>query len=145
MSHELRTPLIAIRGFATVVAEHERADESLLNAASHIDREAQDLLAAISNILDASKLEAGKVQLFLENVSLEPIVARCVYAGSGHRAGARIHRFRSLGACATRCSGSRRAHLLGRHENQPRPRLSARLRLIGLATLMLRTGYDRRD
>jgi signal transduction histidine kinase len=78
MSHELRTPLIAIRGFATVVEEHERADETLRNAASHIDREAQDLLAAISNILDASKLEAGKVQLFLEDVSLEPIVARCV-------------------------------------------------------------------
>jgi signal transduction histidine kinase len=78
MSHELRTPLIAIRGFATVVEEHERADETLRNAASHIDREAQDLLAAISNILDASKLEAGKVRLFLENVLLEPIVARCV-------------------------------------------------------------------
>jgi signal transduction histidine kinase len=78
MSHELRTPLIAIRGFATVVEEHERADETLRNAASHIDREAQDLLAAINNILDAAKLEAGKVQLFLEDVSLEPIIARCV-------------------------------------------------------------------
>jgi signal transduction histidine kinase len=78
MSHELRTPLIAIRGFATVVEEHERADETLRNAACHIDREAQDLLTAISNILDASKLEAGKVQLLLEDVSLEPIIVRCV-------------------------------------------------------------------
>jgi signal transduction histidine kinase len=78
MSHELRTPLIAIRGFATVVEGQDHADETLRDAARRIDREAQDLLAAINNILDASKLEAGKVQLRLEDVKLEPIVARCV-------------------------------------------------------------------
>jgi signal transduction histidine kinase len=78
MSHELRTPLIAIRGFATIVEEYGHADDALRDAARHIDREAQDLLAAITNILDASKLEAGKVQLALEDIRLEPIVERCV-------------------------------------------------------------------
>ena len=78
MSHELRTPLIAIRGFATIVQEHQQTDAALRDAASHIDHEAQELLASINNILDASKLEAGKAELCLEDVELQPIVSRCV-------------------------------------------------------------------
>src|SRR5260370_39400693 len=78
MSHELRTPLVAIRGFATVIDEHQHADGALRETASRIDREAQDLLSGINNILDASKLDAGKVQLRLEDVALGPVVTRCV-------------------------------------------------------------------
>lgn len=77
MSHELRTPLIAIRGYATLVEEMAPADQALRDTGRSIDREAHDLLEMINNILDASKLEAGKVQLRLEDAMLAPIVERC--------------------------------------------------------------------
>jgi signal transduction histidine kinase len=83
VSHELRTPLIAIRGFAATVEEHESAGWEVRDAGHRIDREAQDLLDVITNILDASKLEAGKVELRLEDVPLAPIVSRCVQRCQG--------------------------------------------------------------
>jgi signal transduction histidine kinase len=83
VSHELRTPLIAIRGFAAAIEENENADGELRDAGRRIDREAQDLLDVITNILDASKLEAGKVELRLEDVPLAPIVTRCVQRCQG--------------------------------------------------------------
>jgi signal transduction histidine kinase len=83
VSHELRTPLIAIRGFAAMVEENESADSEVRDAGRRIDREAQDLLDVITNILDASKLEAGKVELRLEDVPLAPIVSRCMQRCQG--------------------------------------------------------------
>jgi signal transduction histidine kinase len=83
VSHELRTPLIAIRGFAATVEENESADSEVRDAGRQIDREAHDLLDVITNILDASKLEAGKVELRLEDVPLGPIVSRCVQRCQG--------------------------------------------------------------
>ncbi len=83
VSHELRTPLIAIRGFAAMVEENENAGGEVRDAGRRIDREAQDLLDVITNILDASKLEAGKVELRLEDVALAPIVSRCMQRCQG--------------------------------------------------------------
>jgi len=76
MSHELRTPLIAIRGFATTIEEHVRADGTLRAAARQIDSGAKDLLGVINNILDACKIDAGKMELQLENVALASVVDR---------------------------------------------------------------------
>ncbi|MEZ4453046.1 MAG: ATP-binding protein [Nannocystaceae bacterium] len=66
MSHELRTPLNAIIGYAELLLEEdERVDDlgRILGSARH-------LLAVINNILDISKIEAGKAEVYLERVPL---------------------------------------------------------------------------
>ncbi len=63
--------------------ENENAGGEVRDAGRRIDREAQDLLDVITNILDASKLEAGKVELRLEDVALAPIVSRCMQRCQG--------------------------------------------------------------
>jgi signal transduction histidine kinase len=69
MSHELRTPLAAIRGFAVNITD-ERARQ--------IEAHAQELLGHINNILDASKLEAGGIQLDIEDVDVAEVIARAI-------------------------------------------------------------------
>lgn len=65
MSHELRAPLNSILGFAQLLAE--RADEPLSEAQQHdvadIMGAGQELLRLVTDILDASKLEAGAFEL----------------------------------------------------------------------------------
>jgi signal transduction histidine kinase len=72
MSHELRTPLNAIIGFSEVLSEkmfgdlNERQDEYL----NDILTSGQHLLSLINDILDLSKVEAGRMELELESFSL---------------------------------------------------------------------------
>jgi signal transduction histidine kinase len=74
MSHELRTPLNAIIGLTEMLredAEHAKQDteplDRVLGAARH-------LLALISDILDLSKIEAGRMELHLETFSVVPVI-----------------------------------------------------------------------
>jgi signal transduction histidine kinase len=76
MSHELRTPLNAILGIAQVLQVEARLSKSedqleplqrILNAGRH-------LLALINEILDLSKIEAGRMDLQLEPVALAPLL-----------------------------------------------------------------------
>ena len=80
MSHELRTPLNAIIGFAEIIKtsmfgpSKERYSEyagDILNSGNH-------LLALINDILNLSKLEAGKFQLQEDNVDLAATVDACL-------------------------------------------------------------------
>lgn len=77
MSHELRTPLNAINGFSEIMAGemfgplgHARYKEY----AGDILSSGQHLLALINDILDMSKIEAGKMTLRFEPVSVEEVV-----------------------------------------------------------------------
>ena len=76
MSHELRTPLNAIIGVTEMLHEDavdlEREDE--LEPLDRVLRAARHLLALINDILDLSKIEAGKMELHLENFPLAPLV-----------------------------------------------------------------------
>ncbi len=90
MSHELRTPLVAIRGFASMVAIEPSAGDPAREHAQQIDAQAQDLLGIINNILDSAKLEAGKVELSVEDVDLAEVVERCVLRCRGLAAGKAI-------------------------------------------------------
>ncbi len=72
MSHELRTPLHAILGFTEMLQEDAQdcGQESFLPDLDKIANAAQHLVGLISNILDLSKIEAGKMELFLESFDL---------------------------------------------------------------------------
>jgi signal transduction histidine kinase len=78
MSHELRTPLVAIRGFATMMSGDPEVPARVQNDVRQVDEQAQDLLTIINNILDASKLESGKLQLAIEDIPVAEVVGRCL-------------------------------------------------------------------
>jgi signal transduction histidine kinase len=77
MSHELRTPLNAIIGLAEMlkedVAEDERAAE-LLEPIDRIHRAGRHLLQLINEILDLAKIEAGKLELGIEDVEVAALL-----------------------------------------------------------------------
>jgi signal transduction histidine kinase len=81
MSHELRTPLNAVLGFSDVLLEqlHETLTDRQIRYLTNIHSAGQHLLELINDVLDLSKVEAGRLQLRPEVVTLptllEPVVA----------------------------------------------------------------------
>jgi len=80
MSHELRTPLNSILGFSQLLLE---GDGGALTGDQRQDvdiiaQNGQHLLALINDLLDISKLEAGKAQLHRGEVEVEPLISECV-------------------------------------------------------------------
>jgi signal transduction histidine kinase/DNA-binding NarL/FixJ family response regulator len=63
MSHEIRTPLTAIIGFSEDMLEHGQLQKHDLNSATTISRSGKHLLKIINEILDISKIEAGKLEV----------------------------------------------------------------------------------
>ncbi|MBK8432883.1 MAG: PAS domain-containing protein [Chloroflexi bacterium] len=72
ISHELRTPLNAIIGYAELLHEEAEADELEAYAADlhKIKTSGRLLLALINDVLDISKIEAGKMELHWEEVDV---------------------------------------------------------------------------
>jgi len=68
MSHELRSPLHTIIGFAELLADELEGplNEKQKRFAAHIQRDSQHLLTLINDILDLSKIEAGRMELRVE-------------------------------------------------------------------------------
>jgi PAS domain S-box-containing protein len=77
MSHELRTPLNAIIGFSDLLAEQIAGVLSAKQQrfVGHIQQGARHLLALINDILDLSKVEAGRLELSRENVNVITVLA----------------------------------------------------------------------
>ena len=73
MSHELRTPLNAILGYSEMLLEEaaEQGDDATSGDLKRIHASGKHLLALINDILDLSKIEAGKVELYLETFSIK--------------------------------------------------------------------------
>ena len=63
MSHELRTPLNAILGFAQIMQRDSSATSSQIENLTIINRSGEHLLTLINEVLDLSKIEAGKTEL----------------------------------------------------------------------------------
>jgi signal transduction histidine kinase/DNA-binding response OmpR family regulator len=75
MSHELRTPLNAVLGFSDLLADERYGtlNERQRRYVSHIHTGGKHLLTLISDILDLSKIEAGRMELAIESLSVEAI------------------------------------------------------------------------
>jgi signal transduction histidine kinase len=63
MSHEIRTPLTALLGFADLLSVPELSESDRLNYAMIIRRNGEHLLSVINDILDLSRIEAGRLSL----------------------------------------------------------------------------------
>ena len=76
MSHELRTPLNAIIGYSEMVQEEaeDLGAQSLATDVTRIRTAGRHLLALINDILDLSKIEAGKMELHLETFDIATLV-----------------------------------------------------------------------
>jgi urea transport system substrate-binding protein len=76
MSHELRTPLNAIIGYSELLQEdaNNLADDNLFDDLKNINIAGKQLLSIISDILDISKIEAGKMDIFLEDFELSELI-----------------------------------------------------------------------
>ena len=81
MSHELRTPLNAVIGFSEIIKDQLFGPEALpryVGYANDIHRSGTHLLEIINDILDLSKIEAGKLELREERVDLGEVVKVCL-------------------------------------------------------------------
>jgi signal transduction histidine kinase/DNA-binding response OmpR family regulator len=82
MSHELRTPLNAVLGFSDLLADKRcgELNERQQRYVSHITTGGKHLLKLISDILDLSKIEAGRMELSCEDLSVANIFGEVVSA-----------------------------------------------------------------
>ena len=76
MSHELRTPLNAILGYGEMLAEdcEDLGYDDLLPDLKKITSAGTHLLSLINNILDISKIESGKMELYITSFEIEDVV-----------------------------------------------------------------------
>ena len=76
MSHELRTPLNAIIGYSEILQEEvaDLGQEGLVPDLKKVESAGRHLLGLINDILDLSKVEAGRMDVFLEDVEVVPLL-----------------------------------------------------------------------
>lgn len=79
MSHELRTPLNAIIGFSEMIArqEHGEIHPKYLEYINYVKKSGDDLLQIISDILNLSKIETGRIELDKKPIDLTNLVKEC--------------------------------------------------------------------
>ena len=80
MSHELRTPMNAIIGFTSLLSEDRTLQLSDRHRRSldRVSRNARDLLELINNVLDLSKIEAGRMDVYSEPADVRDLIERAV-------------------------------------------------------------------
>ena len=81
MSHELRTPLNAIIGYSEILQEEAKraGNEETIKDLNNIHVSGIHLLSLIDDVLDISRIEAGKTELYIEEESLETLVNNIIF------------------------------------------------------------------
>jgi signal transduction histidine kinase len=93
ISHELRTPLNAILGFSEVMRSQRfgaLSNQKYLGYANDIHESGEHLLSLINDLLDLSKVEAGKLELNFTSVNLASLVDQCLAVLQEHAAAAQV-------------------------------------------------------
>jgi signal transduction histidine kinase len=93
VSHEIRTPLNAIIGFSEVMMEEQFgpiANERYRDYLKDIHASGGHLLSLINDLLDLSKIEAGKLELSFTGVALNELTQQCVAIMQPQASGARV-------------------------------------------------------
>jgi signal transduction histidine kinase len=80
MSHELRTPLNAIIGYSEMLQEDaaDKEDKASIDDLQRIESAGRHLLGLVNDILDLSKIEAGRMELNLSTFALPPLIDEVV-------------------------------------------------------------------
>lgn len=82
MSHELRTPLTSVLGFAEILLEHENLNDRQRGFCEKIEGSGRQLEATVKQLLDLSRLEAGRAELFFHEFSIrETLRESCAAVG----------------------------------------------------------------
>lgn len=83
MSHELRTPLNAIIGYAELLGEdlQDAGDEEVVADLSRVEQSARYLLRLIDDILDLSKVDAGRLEVRVEDVPVARVLGELAPTG----------------------------------------------------------------
>jgi len=79
-SHEIRTPIAAILGIADLLAIGSESDEDRADLVDRLRANSRALLTLVSNVLDLSRLEADKIELSIESVSLLDLLSEVVHS-----------------------------------------------------------------
>ena len=74
MSHEIRTPMNAVLGYSQILLRKKTLDKDTTDAIKTIDSSSKNLLKMINEVLDISKIEAGKMELNLNDFDLDDLV-----------------------------------------------------------------------
>ncbi len=92
MSHELRTPLNAVLGFSEMISlcVFGPIGEKYLEYARDIHSSGQHLLNLVNDVLDLSKLEAGKLELHESEIDIAHLVDECVMLIRPHAEAAQV-------------------------------------------------------
>ncbi|MEP1441843.1 MAG: ATP-binding protein [Hyphomicrobiales bacterium] len=78
LAHELRTPLNSILGYAQLLERTSDSNKNIRNAAGTIRRSGEHLSGLIEGLLDISKIEAGKIEIYRHKTVLRPFLDQLV-------------------------------------------------------------------
>jgi PAS domain S-box-containing protein len=78
MSHELRTPLNAILGFSQLLRMEPNLGENAKTQAREIEQAGKHLLVLVNDLIDLARIEAGKLELTLEQVPVKALVQNSI-------------------------------------------------------------------
>jgi signal transduction histidine kinase len=76
MSHELRTPLNSILGFSDVLNTADNLSDKQRRYVGNINTAGRNLLSLVNDVLDLAKIESGKMELHLVEISLTDLIER---------------------------------------------------------------------